>query len=105
MGLVHAIGYVTGAFFLGRAILRPPTSRFGAFFLGWGILRVLAVIPGLGVLVWVAAAVFGIGMLALAAVHAGRMPPSPSEASPAPELGSTDATPSSDEGATDATVV
>lgn len=108
MGLVHAIGYVIGAFFLGRAILRPPTSRFGAFFLGWGILRVLAVIPGLGVLVWVAAAVFGIGMLALAAVHAGRMPPSPSEASPAsptPELGSTDATPSSDEGATDATVV
>jgi cytoskeletal protein CcmA (bactofilin family) len=74
MGFVHAIGYVTGAFFLGRAILKPPRNRWSAFFLGWGILRVLAILPGIGVLVWIAAAVYGIGALSVVAVRAGQVP-------------------------------
>ena len=74
MGLVHAIGYVVGAYFLGRAILKPPRNRWSAFFLGWGILRVLAILPGIGVLVWIAAAVYGIGTLAVVAVRAGQIP-------------------------------
>jgi len=74
MGLVHAIGYVFGAYFLGRAILKPPHNRWPAFFLGWGILRVLAILPGIGVLVWIAAAVYGIGALAVVAVRAGQIP-------------------------------
>jgi len=74
MGLVHAIGYVVGAYFLGRAILKPPRNRWSAFFLGWGILRVLAILPGIGVLVWIAAAVYGIGALAVVAVRAGQIP-------------------------------
>jgi cytoskeletal protein CcmA (bactofilin family) len=74
MGFVHAIGYVTGAFFLGRSILKPPRSLWSAFFLGWGILRVLAILPGIGVLVWVAAAVYGIGALSVVAVRAGHLP-------------------------------
>ena len=74
MGFVHAIGYVFGAYILGRAILKPPRSRWPAFFLGWGILRVLAILPGIGVLVWIAAAVYGIGALAIVAVRAGQVP-------------------------------
>jgi cytoskeletal protein CcmA (bactofilin family) len=74
MGLVHAIGYVVGAYFLGRVILKPPRNRWSAFFLGWGILRVLAILPGIGVLVWIAAAVYGIGTLAVVAVRAGQLP-------------------------------
>src|SRR5262249_29769160 len=75
MGFVHAIGYVTGAFFLGRAILKPPHNRWSAFFLGWGILRIAAILPGIGVLVWLAAAVYGIGALSIVAVRAGQVPP------------------------------
>jgi hypothetical protein len=74
MGFVHAIGYVAGAFFLGRTILKSPRNRWSAFFLGWGILRVLAILPGLGVLVWVGAAVYGIGTLSVVAVRAGQVP-------------------------------
>ena len=74
LGLLHALGYVAGAFFLGRCILKTPRNRFGAFFVGWAILRVLALLPGLGVLVWIAAATYGLGTLAVAAVLAGRAP-------------------------------
>jgi len=74
MGFVHAIGYVVGAYVLGRAILKPPRNRWTAFFLGWGILRVLAILPGIGVLVWIAAAVYGIGALSVVAVRAGQIP-------------------------------
>ena len=88
MGFVHAIGYVAGAFFLGRAILKPPRNRWSAFFVGWGILRVLAILPGIGVLVWIAAAVYGIGTLSVVAVRAGQVPratsPTPPEPAPAP---------------------
>ncbi|MFA5885938.1 MAG: polymer-forming cytoskeletal protein [Acidimicrobiia bacterium] len=73
-GLIHALGYVAGAYFLGRLILREPTNRFGAFFVGWGILRVLAIIPLFGMLVWFAAALYGLGMLAVAAFRAGQAP-------------------------------
>ena len=74
LGLLHALGYVAGAFFLGRCILKHPRNRFGAFFVGWAILRVLALIPVFGVLVWIAAAVFGLGTLAVAGFRAGRQP-------------------------------
>jgi hypothetical protein len=93
MGFVHAIGYVVGAYFLGRAILKPPRNRWPAFFLGWGILRVLAILPGIGVLVWIAAAVYGIGALAVVAVRAGQIPrdtsgPSDADAARPPSDGS-----------------
>ena len=41
---------------------------------GEPILRVLAILPGIGVLVWVAAAVYGIGTLSVVAVRAGLVP-------------------------------
>jgi hypothetical protein len=56
---------------------------------------VLAILPGIGVLVWIAAAVYGIGALAIVAVRSGQMPrdtagptdtsdtPGPSDTTPA----------------------
>lgn len=89
LGLVHAVGYVAGAFFLGRCILKAPKNRFGAFFVGWAILRAAALAPGVGVLVWIAAAAYGLGTLAVAGFRAGQVPrtsldaPTPPPAAPA----------------------
>ena len=73
---IYAVGYVTGAWLLGRRILRPATSRFVAFLVGWAILRVVALIPIAGALGWLAATVFGLGALIVAAWRARRPYPS-----------------------------
>lgn len=71
---IYAIGYTTSAFLLGRAIVRPPTSRFLAFLAGWGILRAIALVPVLGGLTWFAATVFGLGALTIALWRSRRGP-------------------------------
>ena len=70
LALIYTIGFVVGAHALGRLILKPPSSRFVAFLIGWGILRVLALVPVLGGLLWLAAAVLGLGAMAVAARRA-----------------------------------
>jgi len=74
MGLVllYSIGYAAGAFALGRLILKPPTHRFLAFLLGWGILRVIALVPGIGGLMFMVATVWGLGAIVVAAFRASR---------------------------------
>lgn len=72
LGLLYSIGYVTSAYVLGRRILKPPSSRFGAFLVGWLVLRVIALVPVLGGLTWLAASIFGLGALAVAARRANR---------------------------------
>ena len=63
---LYALGYVTGAFVLGRALVSNTHGAIAAFLAGWGILRAVAVIPGVGALVWLAATVFGLGVLTVA---------------------------------------
>jgi hypothetical protein len=77
-----ALGFVTGALLLGRAILREPRSLVVAFLIGWGILRVVDLLPVLGDLVNFAATVYGLGALAVAAwrARAGRALPEPAPA-------------------------
>lgn len=58
-----AVGYVTGAWVIGRGIVGPPGSRFGAFLAGWAILRVVGLIPFVGALVFFVTAMFGVGAL------------------------------------------
>jgi hypothetical protein len=70
LALVYTVGYVAGAQLLGRLLLRPPTSRFVAFLAGWGILRVVGLVPILGGLVWLVAAILGLGVLAVASRRA-----------------------------------
>jgi hypothetical protein len=73
LALIYTLGYVAGAHALGRLVIKPPTSRFLAFLAGLGILRLVALIPVAGGLVWVAAAIFGLGALAVAARRPARV--------------------------------
>ena len=84
LALLYTIGFVAGAHALGRLILKPPSSRFVAFLIGWGILRVLALVPVLGGLLWLAAAILGLGALAVAARRASSVEDRSMAAPPAP---------------------
>jgi hypothetical protein len=75
LGLLYWLGYTVGAFTLGRRLVAAPTHRMLAFLAGWGILRLLALIPVAGGLVWLAATVWGLGALVLAARTTGRETP------------------------------
>ncbi len=66
-----AVAYCASAWVLGRRIVRPPRNRILAFLAGLAILRVLALVPILGFLVGIAAAVFGLGLIG-AAIGAAR---------------------------------
>jgi hypothetical protein len=117
MGLLHSIAYVAGAYCFGRILVKEPRSSIGAFFAGWGILRVVALIPAIGILAWIAASVWGLGALTIAAWRAGRaalepppepknpaVPPSsaPSGADEVPAAGASEATTDDATDATDA---
>jgi hypothetical protein len=69
-----AIAYVTAAWVLGRVIVKPPHGRILAFLAGLAILRVAALVPILGLLVWLAAVIVGLGLIG-AAIGAARQPP------------------------------
>lgn len=71
LALVYAVGYVAGAWVLGRRMVRtaPPIA---VFLVGWTILRVAALVPVLGGLAWLLATVLGLGALAVAAARSRR---------------------------------
>ena len=75
-----AIAYVTAAWVLGRVIVKPPHGRILAFLAGLAILRVAALVPILGLLVWLGAVIVGLGLIG-AAIGAAREPsPAPASA-------------------------
>jgi hypothetical protein len=63
LALIYTVGFVAGAHALGRIVLKPPRSRYVAFLVGWGILRVVGLVPVVGGIVWLVAALFGLGVL------------------------------------------
>jgi len=65
LALIFAIGQTTGAWFLGRRLVRGP-SRAVSFLLGWAIVSVLGLVPGLGGVLWFAATVVGLGAISVA---------------------------------------
>jgi len=67
LALLYTVGYVAGAHVLGRRVLRPESSRFAAFLVGWGIVRGFGLIPIAGTVVWVLAAIAGLGAIVVAA--------------------------------------
>ena len=93
LNVLGPLGYVAASLLLGRRIVKGTSmgARIGAFFAGFGILRVVALLPGIGVVVWVLASLYGLGALTIAAWRAGHetptapidRPQSPSEAGPA----------------------
>jgi cytoskeletal protein CcmA (bactofilin family) len=77
LNILAPIGYVTAALVIGRRFVKGTTTgaRLGAFFAGFGILRLLALIPGVGLLVWFVVCVYGLGAVSMAAWYGGRRPP------------------------------
>jgi hypothetical protein len=78
-----AVAYAASAYTLGRALVKPPRGRLLAFLAGLALLRALALVPILGLLVGLAAAVFGLGLLG-AAIGAARKPEQPAVAAGTP---------------------
>jgi hypothetical protein len=70
------VGYVTAAWALGRRIVKPPHNRIVSFLAGLAILRAAALLPVLGILVWLGAVIVGLGLLG-AAIAASRSAPEP----------------------------
>jgi hypothetical protein len=74
-----AIAYVAAAWALGRAIVKPPRERILSLLAGVAILRAAALVPVFGLLVGLAAVVFGLGLIG-AAIGAARGPEAPAPA-------------------------
>ena len=77
-----AIAHVTTLWVVGRALVKPPRGRVVAFLTGWAIFSAIALIPFIGILAWLAAIVFGLGVLGLALWRA-RSPAAPPPEAPA----------------------
>ena len=73
--LLYGVAYTAGTYAFGRSLLKPPAKRSLSFLLGWGILRAAALVPVVGSLLFVAAAVWGFGAIVSAARRAGRETP------------------------------
>jgi hypothetical protein len=69
---IYGLAYTVASYWLGRKLLGPPKSRLLAALVGVAIVRVAALVPFLGGLVWLAATVFGLGLIYVAARGAGR---------------------------------
>jgi hypothetical protein len=69
-----AVAYCASAWVLGRRIVKQPRNQILAFLAGLAILRAAALVPALGFLVGIAAAVFGLGLIG-AAIGAARNRP------------------------------
>jgi cytoskeletal protein CcmA (bactofilin family) len=61
-----AIAYTVAGYVLGRRLVKAPRGRMLAFLAGMALLRALALVPILGVLVGLAAVIFGFGLLGTA---------------------------------------
>jgi cytoskeletal protein CcmA (bactofilin family) len=73
-----AVAYLASAYALGRRMVEPPRHRMLAFLAGLGALRVAAYVPVLGIVVGLAALVFGLGLIGAAIGAArGRSGPAP----------------------------
>jgi len=90
--LIDSFAYATGVFLIGRRILPAPRGRFVSFLAAWAILRMVALVPGLGGLMWTLTVIFGLGAIAITGWRAARGKPAAASA-PAPALmpGSLDA--------------
>lgn len=73
--LLLSVGVASSAFALGRVLRHEPRSRVLAFIIGWAILAAVAAIPYVGGIVWLLAAVFGLGSETVALWRARRTAP------------------------------
>jgi len=78
-----AIAYTVSAYVLGRRLVKAPRGSMLAFLAGLALLRALALVPILGLLVGLAAVIFGFGLLG-AAIGTARKPEQPASAAGIP---------------------
>jgi hypothetical protein len=73
LNVLAPLGYVTASLIFGRWFVKGESNkaRIGAFFAGFGILRLIALIPGVGLVVWFVVCVYGIGAVCMAAWYGG----------------------------------
>ena len=64
LALIYTVGYVVATIAVGGLILRSG-STFTTFFVGWAAIRLLALIPVVGGVLWLAGSVWGLGLLAV----------------------------------------
>jgi hypothetical protein len=76
LGLLYPLAGILSAYALGRALVKPPSSRFASFLLGWAILAGVSLIPFAGGIAWFAATVYGLGSATVAIWRARRAPTS-----------------------------
>jgi hypothetical protein len=76
---IGVVAYVVSAWALGRRVLKPPHHRQLSLLVGLAILRVAALVPFAGILVGIAAVVYGLGLIG-AAIGAARAPADPAAA-------------------------
>ena len=67
LGLLFLSGLAAAALGIGRAIVAPPRGRVGALFAGWAIVAVVGLVPVLNAIAWGLLAVFGLGVMLVAA--------------------------------------
>lgn len=81
-----SVAFVTSGWAIGRAIVKPPTSRYLAFLAGFAILQLTTLIPVIGGVAWLAAVIVGFGMLAgaITAARKSHPPGSPAPAAAGP---------------------
>ncbi len=86
LNVVAPLGYVAASLIFGRWFVKGTSNRarVGAFFAGFGILRLIALIPGLGLIVWFVVCIYGIGAVSMAAWYGGHERP---EVEPDPATG------------------
>ena len=87
LNVLAPLGYVASSLIFGRLMVKGTSTgaRIGAFFAGFGILRAAALLPGVGVIVWVLVCMYGLGALTQAAWRAGRHAPEVPPLVPPPE--------------------
>jgi hypothetical protein len=88
LNVLAPLGYVASSLILGRLMVKGTSTgaRIGAFFAGFGILRLIALIPGVGLIVWFVVCIYGIGAVSMAAWYGGHERPEV-EPQPEPESG------------------
>ena len=72
LALLYALGYVVGAFAVGRVVVKEPASRYLAFLAGLVVLRLVGLIPVVGGLVTFLTSASGLGAVAIAGRRAAR---------------------------------
>ena len=85
LALIFAIGQTVGVWTFGRAVA-PNGSPLRSFVIGWAIASGVAVIPFVGGAVWLAATIYGLGALSVAAYRARRAPVEPATAPQVPPM-------------------